>query len=104
MPNKRKGTRGVSFFIPDEKYELLENYISNNYTPEERYGARSEVITNAVSCFCSNMNNKASCGMDAGAFTINSINEPIGPIIDRIIKEHKETLDKLTDEEVKNDV
>lgn len=54
MPTKRGGTRQVSFFLPDEEYQKLQDYIAVNYAPNERYGARSEVLTNAVASYCVN--------------------------------------------------
>jgi hypothetical protein len=54
MPTKRDGTRQVSFFLPDEDYQKLQDFISTNYTPEKRYGARSEVLTGMVSYCCTN--------------------------------------------------
>ena len=93
MPEKRSGTHRVTTFLPDNVYENMNNYIATYYTADNAYGARSEVISSAVSCFCSNMNNRSSCGVD-----INHVDEAS---IRRLIEKHKDTLDKLGDEEVK---
>ena len=96
MPSKREGTRRVTFFIPDKTYESMQNYISMNYSAADSYGSRSAVASAAISCFCANMNNKTSCGIDTNLVD--------GEMIKRVTEEHKETLDELSDvkEDMKN--
>ena len=90
MPSKREGTRRVTFFIPDETYDEMRDYISTNYSAGDSYGARSRVISNALSCYFAGHEVK--------------MDYTTAEIIDRTIEEHKETLDELSDvkEDMKN--
>ena len=54
MPEKRSGTHRINMFLTEDAYQTFTNYVSNNYTAADAYGARSEVINNAVLSFCSN--------------------------------------------------
>ena len=111
MPEKRSGTHRINVFLTDDAYQNFTNYISTNYSAADSYGVKSEVANAAISCYCSNVNNKASCGVDPSVVLrdfMNNVNKELGleeevkqeefkETLDRVIEEHKETLDKLAD-------
>jgi len=47
------GKKKESFYLPDETVARLDSYITDNYKPSEMYGARSSVVNQAISYFCS---------------------------------------------------
>jgi hypothetical protein len=83
MPSKRSGTHRVTAFLSDAEYQSLNCYVANNYSASDAYGARSEVVSNAVMSFCS-----------SPSIIVNHLDEDD---IKRIIETHKETLDKLAE-------
>ena len=60
MPIKRCGTHRVTAYLDDVAYQNLTNYVSENYTASNAYGATSQVVNNAVLCFCANAGTKVS--------------------------------------------
>jgi hypothetical protein len=60
MP-KKSDTERVTFYIPRKVKEQLDEYVSQNYSVANAYGAYSNVATQALSCFCSNAGTKTTC-------------------------------------------
>jgi hypothetical protein len=138
MPEKRKETERFTFYLSKPTAAALNNYVSTNYTMPDSYGAYSQTADAAISCFCANMNNSASCGSDPNLLSDTEVNKflenftenitkelgleeeaayesdmrggeeyindkEFKEVLDRVMEEHKETLDKLSDEEVKKE-
>lgn len=97
MPEKRSGTHRINVFLTDDTYQNFTNYISTNYSAADSYGVKSEVANAAISCFCANMNNRASCGVDANIVVgdfIDNVNKELGLEEEVAYEEYKEKEEK----------
>lgn len=98
MPEKRKETERFTFYLSKNTADALNNYVSLNYTMADGYGAYSQTADAAISCFCSNMNNRTSCGVDPNIIVenfMNNINKELGLEEEAA---YEERMDKLKQE------
>ncbi len=91
MPDKRKDTERMTFFIPKDVKKQLDEYVNANYSATDGYGAYSSVATQALSYFCSTADTKTSGPMNDDIVSVEKIQA--------IMDAHRETLDALADKE-----